>query len=363
MTVADTIPKALAAAEKLAASHATNEANTKAHVIEPLLAALGWDRLDIESVQLEVKVYDGTFLDYALKLANTARIYVEAKALGGNLDDKKFVAQAVNYANNDGVLWCALTNGTRWCVYKTNEPVAMDQKLLFEVDLTDAKDTNADKAKLLSLISREAAASGQLDDFGDRVFTDARVRSALVKLAAHAPDLLVDAIAKQLEGPAIPRDALRRSLGRILDFKVPPAAALDGGPEPPKPVGPPTPPKGAEYDMEHHLSGKSALIRELFEELDKHALALGADISRRIKKMYVGYFRGKRSFFTAEMQKQRIIVYISLDPTTWQPWNEDAMRDVTNIGHYGMGNLEYSLRGSDQMDEVRTLIHAAYSAK
>jgi predicted type IV restriction endonuclease len=53
---------------------------------------------------------------------------VEAKGLGESLDDKKFMAQAINYANNDGVLWCVLTNGIRWSVYKTNEPVAMDRK-------------------------------------------------------------------------------------------------------------------------------------------------------------------------------------------------------------------------------------------
>lgn len=45
------------------------------------------------------------------------------------LDDKQFVAQTVNYANNDGVVWCVLTNGLTYRVYKTNEPVAMDQKL------------------------------------------------------------------------------------------------------------------------------------------------------------------------------------------------------------------------------------------
>jgi predicted type IV restriction endonuclease len=65
MTVAETIPKALTAVAKLTASSAMNEANTKAHVIEPLLSALGWDPFDIDSVVREVKVYDGTFLDYA----------------------------------------------------------------------------------------------------------------------------------------------------------------------------------------------------------------------------------------------------------------------------------------------------------
>lgn len=364
MTVAETIPKALTAAEKLKTSSAVNEANTKAHVIEPLLLALGWDPLDIDSVDREVKVYDGTFLDYALKLAGTPRVYVEAKGLSESLDDKKFMAQAINYANNDGVLWCVLTNGIRWSVYKTNEPVAMDRKLLLEVDLADANDSTSEKAKLLGLISREAVDAGQLDAFGERVFTDARVRAALESVALETPDPLIDAVSSRLEGPEVSVEAIRRSLARILDFKLP-AQAGDG--PPPKTgsksvLGPSTPPKGQEYDVEHHLGGKSALIRELFEELDKFAFTLGPDVSRRIRKQYIGYFRGKRSFFTVETQKQRIIVYLSLDPKSWQPWNEESMRDATDIGHFGMGDLEYSLRETDQLDDARALAQAAYDA-
>ena len=41
-------------------------------------------------MEREVKVFDGTFLDYSLKVAGDARLYVEAKSVGGNLDDKKF---------------------------------------------------------------------------------------------------------------------------------------------------------------------------------------------------------------------------------------------------------------------------------
>lgn len=365
MPVADSIPKALASVAKLKASGSANEANTKAHVVEPLLSALGWDPLDIDSVDREVRVYDGTFLDYALKLEGSPRIYVEAKALSESLDDKKFMAQAVNYANNDGVLWCVLTNGIRWAIYKTNEPVPMGQKLLLEVDLGDDKDPTSEKGRLLSLISRQALAAGQLDDFGDRVFTDARIRSALESLATDAPDTLVEAIGVRLGSPPVEPNAIRRSLARILDFKLPSSAADSTG-EPGKPpktaVGPATPPKGQEYPLDHHLGDKSALIRELFEELDKYAFTLGPDVSRRIRKQYVAYFRGKRSFFTAETQRQRIVVYLSLDPQAWQPWNENTMRDATGIGHFGMGDLEYSLRASDQLEEVRDLAKTAYEA-
>jgi hypothetical protein len=49
-------------------------------------------------------------------------------------------------------------------------------------------------------------------------------------------------------------------------------------------VGPPAPPKGQEYNLDHHLADKSALIEQLFKELDSFGLALGADATRRIRK-------------------------------------------------------------------------------
>ena len=366
MALADTITKLVATAAKLKASGAGNEANTKALLIEPMIASLGWDPVDLDMVEREVKVFEGTYLDYALKLDGVPRLYVEAKGLNENLDDKKFIAQTVNYANNDGVVWCVLTNGARVRVYKTNEPVAMDRKLLFEVDLTDDKESPADKAKLLRLIAREAVQDGDLDRFGERVFTDGRVRQALAELAADPPAAVVNALATRLGHPGVPVDALKRSLARILDAPAPAAAPSGTGvttkPAAP-PAGPPAPPKGQEYDLDHHLGNKSALIRELFDEINAFGTSLGGDVTRRIRKQYIGYFRGKRSFFTVELQHQRALIYLALDPTTVQPWNDEMMRDARNIGHFGMGDTEYSLRNVDQLDELKAFIQTAYDAR
>jgi hypothetical protein len=166
------VQKALATAEQLQAAKAGNEANTKALIIEPMLAALGWDPTDLNQVEREYRVYDGTSLDYALKLGGERRLFVEAKGVTKGLDDKAFVSQTVNYANNEGVLWCVLTNGLSYRVYKTNEPVAMDEKLLFEVDLAETKQGSAgDSAKSLQLISKASLDDGTLELWGERVFT------------------------------------------------------------------------------------------------------------------------------------------------------------------------------------------------
>lgn len=368
VSLPDAIAKALVTGGKLKASGAANEANTKALMIEPLLAALGWDPTDLDVVDREVKVYDGTFLDYGLKADGAPRLYVEAKAIGENLTDKKFVAQAVNYANNDGVVWCVLTNGNAWRVFKTNETAAMDKKLLFEIDISDENQPAADMAKLFRLIGHQSVVDGTLDRYGERMFTDSRVRVALAALAVDPPKALVDALNAQLGHPPVQVDALHRSLARILDAPAPAPKAADGSTSPsaPKPpAGPPQPPqapKGQEHTLEHHLGNKSALIGELFKEVNGFGTALGADVSRRIRKHYIGYFRGKKSFFTVELQKQRVLIYLSLTVATAEPWNPDTMRDTTNIGHFGMGDIEFSLTSIDQLDEITALIKVAYEA-
>ena len=93
---------------------------------------------------------------------------------------------------------------------------------------------------------------------------------------------------------------------------------------------------------------------------DEFGRSLGADVSRRVRKYYIGYFAGKRSFFTIEVQRQRLVLSLNLDPTTTTPWNEEAMRDVREIGRFGLGDTEYSLRTPEQVDEAKALIQQAY---
>jgi predicted transport protein len=360
----DVVKKVLANAEKLKASNAGNEANTKVLLIEPLLAALGWDPGDLDAVEREYRVYDKTCLDYALKIDGKARLFVEAKGVGKNLDDKQFIAQTVNYANNEGVLWCVLTNGLTYRVYKTNEPVPMEQKLLFEVDLGAANGaTTLDMAKSLELIARQSIVDEALDHWGERVFTDGRVRKALGQLAAQPTTPFLNELGKLLGKPEISTDKLRESLARVLDaesLQTPkPSEATPTVHKPKPPVG--NPPGGSkEYPLDHHLAGKPAAIVDSFEQLDQFGRELGADVTRRVRKQYVGYFAGKKSFFTIEVQRQRVLVYLNLDPTTVQPWDESAMRDVANIGHFGMGDTEYSVRQTTDLDGARALIKRAY---
>jgi len=313
----DVVQSVIAKAAALkAAGAAANEANTKAHLIEPILRALDWNMDDFSEVDREFKVFDGTFLDYALRVDGSPKLFVEAKVLGKSLADKQFIAQTVNYANNEGVVWCVLTNGLLFHVYKSNEPVVMDRKLLFEVDLGEAETSHGLSTVVSSLetLRRGAVTAGKLDEWGETVFADVRVRQALSKLSRDPPRSLIQSVASALEGPPMDPRRLRTSLMRLLD-QLSVAASDDGAlvgspPPPPSPpqLPPSVPPTGStatssalpkkSYDVQHHTAKKPVAIVDLYEQVDAYAMSLGPDVVRRPTKMYIGYFAGKKSFAT-----------------------------------------------------------------
>jgi predicted transport protein len=370
MALMELLPKLLSTAEHLQKMASANEANTKHHLIEPLLASLGWNLGDFNEVDREFKVYDGTFLDYALRVDGKAKLFIEAKALGKSLTDKQFIAQTVNYANNEGVVWCVLTNGLAYHVYKSNEPVPMERKLLFELDLSEATAPASNKSIVdaLQILSRASIQDGALDAWGESVFVDMRTRAALARLGTEPTPKFVAVVSGAIDGPAIEPTRLKASLARVLsDQAGAKAGALVGAPPTQsssapgaKAAGLVGPQPKTSYMVAQHTVNKPSAIVDLFEQADSHAMALGEDVQRRPVKQYIGYFAGKRSFFTLEIQKTKIYAYISLPPSEAKPWNAEDMRDVTKIGHYGMGDSEFVLRAADQLPRLKALIEQSY---
>ena len=100
-----------------------NEQNTKTALINPILRALGWDVGDLEHVQQEYKRRKRDKpVDYALLLFREPRLFVEAKALGQNLGDRKWANQIMGYATVAGVEWVVITNGDEYRIYNALAP-------------------------------------------------------------------------------------------------------------------------------------------------------------------------------------------------------------------------------------------------
>jgi hypothetical protein len=78
------------------------EQNTKAVLIDPVLSALGWslEELDEVSPEYRRKPQDNP-VDYALFMLQSPRLFVEAKALEKDLNDRKWISHP-NFAQKQG---------------------------------------------------------------------------------------------------------------------------------------------------------------------------------------------------------------------------------------------------------------------
>ncbi len=112
-----------------------------------------------------------------------------------------------------------------------------------------------------------------------------------------------------------------------------------------------------EYSVEDHLENKSKQIKELFSALREKIFALESEqkIEENPRKLYIAYKVG-RSFAEVKLQRSDIKIWIGEgidDP-------KGMIRDVSNIGHHGIGNSEITLKSFDELDYVVGLIEQSY---
>lgn len=207
--------------------HGLKETLTRTIVIDPLLTALGWDVRDPDEVQLEYPTVDGKAVDYALKLNRKPVLLVEAKSLGDPLNNVKDITQVVGYAANDGILWCILTSGITWKIYNSVQKCPAPDKLMYELSLDpEAKGglSVEELAEKMWRFSREEMAQGTLDEMGERVFNDGKVRKALTAVFRDPPRSLLNTVRKAMADPNVAPQKIKESLARVW----PTGAATDG---------------------------------------------------------------------------------------------------------------------------------------
>lgn len=112
-----------------------------------------------------------------------------------------------------------------------------------------------------------------------------------------------------------------------------------------------------EYSVEDHLKNKNEQIKELFFALREKIFALESEqkIEENPRKLYIAYKVG-RSFAEVKLQRSDIKVWIGEDIDD----PKDIIRDVSNIGHHGIGNSEITLKSFDELDYVVSLIKQSY---
>lgn len=108
------------------------------------------------------------------------------------------------------------------------------------------------------------------------------------------------------------------------------------------------------------LVGLTPTLSILWDALKQFALTLGEDVQIKELKLYWAYKRLK-NFMCAEVRATRgvVVLFLSLDPESVEIEN-GFTRDVRNIGHWGTGGFEVTLRSLDDLERSKPLIVKSY---
>jgi predicted transport protein len=109
-----------------------------------------------------------------------------------------------------------------------------------------------------------------------------------------------------------------------------------------------------------HYEDSSPELQDLFESLSAFLQALGEDIQVKWLRYYVA-FRRIKNFATVVIRHDvgKLLVFLPLDPATVE-FDESMMRDVSEIGHHGTGDLEITLKTDQDLEGVKPLLVRSY---
>ncbi|KAA3517770.1 DUF5655 domain-containing protein [Agrobacterium vitis] len=97
-----------------------------------------------------------------------------------------------------------------------------------------------------------------------------------------------------------------------------------------------------------------------YEALKAYLIALGDDVQETTVRFYIAFKRIK-NFACVEFRptSSKILLFLKVDPTTVE-LEHGFSRDVSNLGHYGTGDLEITLSAPSDLARAAPLIKLSY---
>ncbi len=121
--------------------------------------------------------------------------------------------------------------------------------------------------------------------------------------------------------------------------------------------------KGKEYGEDFHTRGKSQKIIELFNSIDKFCLDLDPpNVQRSCHKKYIKYSHRGKIFCSLHLWNSIIRIWLKLKYNDLED-PADCVRDVTNIGHWGVGDVEVAIDSFVELETAKNLIQKSFDKK
>ena len=107
------------------------------------------------------------------------------------------------------------------------------------------------------------------------------------------------------------------------------------------------------------LNNLSKDLHILYDSICDYIESLGDDIVSNQLKLYLAY-KKVQNMACIEVYNKQIIIYLKLSPDTITLEN-GFTRDMRNVGHYGTGDLQITIKNNNDFEKAKPLIDRAYN--
>lgn len=110
------------------------------------------------------------------------------------------------------------------------------------------------------------------------------------------------------------------------------------------------------------LADADEALSNLYADIETFMIGMGDDVVRKELRNYFAFKRIK-NFACVEVKPQLAVVrlYLKIDPTSIELEN-GYTRDVRNVGHFGTGDLEVTVKSHEDFERAKPLIITSYEA-
>ena len=112
-----------------------NEQAARDQIVNPILRNLGWNPENPEEVQPNISTEEGV-PDYSLIKNGKIILFVEAKKLSVDVEQREVMRQLAKYAFSEGTKYGVLTNGAVWILIRSfEEGTTLSERIVWKIDL------------------------------------------------------------------------------------------------------------------------------------------------------------------------------------------------------------------------------------
>ncbi|MGF6770687.1 putative transport protein [Paraburkholderia sp. GAS199] len=173
----------------------------------------------------------------------------------------------------------------------------------------------------------------------------------LIRYKLFGDDLL---LLELVNAQSTPESATNKSAPAVATTPVAPVFAMEVGAIPDITKSP-----GKDKTVEEQLALASQEIRDLHANVASFLLSMGDDVQEKQLKLYTA-FRRLKNFACAIPYPNKILMTLKLDPVS-VALEEGFSRDISQIGHWGTGDVEVTLRNQADFDRAKALLERSYT--